>query len=69
MQHGANARDQQDLRDLCHLVSSCNFITGQLVRRQETFVSLIHVGKATETAVHMSILITFRQSIAGHFLC
>lgn len=66
IQCSAIARDQH-LRDLHHLRSSCECITGELGRRQETLVSLFHIGKATKTAVHMPILITFRHSIAGTF--
>lgn len=66
IQHGAKARDQH-LRDLRHLSSSCECIMDELGRRQETFVSLFHIGKAKETAVHVPIFITFRHSLAGTF--
>lgn len=58
---------QKHLRDLRHLSSSCEYITGELGRRQETVVSLRHIGKATETTVHMPVLITFWHSTAGRF--
>lgn len=67
VQHSAKAHDQH-VRDLCHLSSRCECITGELGRRQETFFSpLFRTGKAIGTAVHKPKLITLTHATVGTF--